>query len=96
MDLIDMQSLSYNDYRYIVVYQDQMTKFVVLRPLKSKGETDVAMQILDIFLLFGAPNILQSDNGAEFTATLYLNYRIYGQSAKSFMGSRDTHKPGKC
>jgi hypothetical protein len=22
------------------------------------------MQILDIFLLFGAPNILQSDNGA--------------------------------
>ena len=38
MDLIDMQSLSYNDYRYIVVYQDQMTKFVVLRPLKSKRD----------------------------------------------------------
>jgi transposase InsO family protein len=30
----------------------------------------VAMQILDIFLLFGAPNILQSDNGAEFTASI--------------------------
>jgi hypothetical protein len=28
------------------------------------------MQILDIFLLFGAPNILQSDNGAEFTASI--------------------------
>jgi hypothetical protein len=25
MDLIDMQSLSYNDYRYIMVYQDHMT-----------------------------------------------------------------------
>ena len=47
-----------------------MTKFVVLRPLKSKRATDVAMQILDIFLLFGAPNILQSDNGAEFTASI--------------------------
>ena len=70
MDLIDMQSLSYNEYRYIMVYQDHMTKFVVLRPLKSKRETDVAMQILDIFLLFGAPNILQSDNGAEFTASI--------------------------
>jgi hypothetical protein len=28
------------------------------------------MQILDIFLLFGAPNILQSDNGAEFTVSI--------------------------
>ena len=28
------------------------------------------MQILDICLLFGAPNILQSDNGAEFTASI--------------------------
>jgi len=70
MDLIDMQSLSYNDYRYIIVYQDHMTKFVVLRTLKSKRATDVAMQILDIFLLFGAPNILQSYNGAEFTASI--------------------------
>jgi IS30 family transposase len=70
MALIDVQLLSYNDYRYIMVYQDHMTKFVVLRPLKSKRETEVAMQILDIFLLFGAPNILQSDNGAEFTASI--------------------------
>jgi IS30 family transposase len=53
-----------------MVYQDHMTKFVVLRPLKSKRATDVAMQILDIFLLFGAPNILQSDNGAEITASI--------------------------
>jgi hypothetical protein len=28
------------------------------------------MQILDIFLLFGAPNILQSENGLEFTANI--------------------------
>jgi hypothetical protein len=70
MDLIDMQSLSYNDYRYIMVYQDNMTKFVVLWSLKSKRATDVAMQILDIFLLFGAPHILQSDNGVEFTVSI--------------------------
>jgi hypothetical protein len=28
----------------------------------------VGFQLLDIFLLFGAPHILQSDNGREFTA----------------------------
>ena len=53
-----------------MVYQDHMTKFVVLRALKSKRAAEVAMQVLDIFLLFGAPNILQSDNGAEFTASI--------------------------
>ena len=47
-----------------------MANFVVLWPLKSKRATDVAMQILDIFLLFGAPNSLQRDNGAEFTASI--------------------------
>jgi hypothetical protein len=31
MDLIDMQSLSYNDHRYIMVYQDHITKCVVKR-----------------------------------------------------------------
>jgi hypothetical protein len=31
MDLIDMQSLSYYEYRYIMVYQDHMTKCVVKR-----------------------------------------------------------------
>ena len=31
---------------------------------------EVAFQLLDIFLLFGAPHILQSDNGAEFTASV--------------------------
>jgi hypothetical protein len=38
MALIDVQLLSYNDHRYIMVYQDHMTKFVVLRPLKSKSD----------------------------------------------------------
>ena len=73
MDLIDMQSLSYNDYRYIMVYQDHMTKVVVLWPLKSKRTIDVAMQILDIFLLFGAPNSIQSDKVLNLLPALYLN-----------------------
>ena len=54
LDLDDMQSLAYNDYKFIMVYQDYMTNFLVLKPLKSKKATEVVMQILDIFLLFGA------------------------------------------
>ena len=49
-------------------YQDHLTKFCVLRPLTSKRVSEVAHQLLDIVLMLGAPAILQSDNGAEFTA----------------------------
>ena len=69
VDLIDMQSSSHkSQYRWIMVYQCQLTKFCVLRALTSKRAAEVAFQLLDIFLLFGAPCILQSDNGSEFTA----------------------------
>ena len=52
------------------MYQDHLTKFVVIRPLTSKRAAEVAYQLMDIFLLFGAPHILQSDNGSELTAQI--------------------------
>ncbi|CAF4947546.1 unnamed protein product [Pieris macdunnoughi] len=48
--------------------QDHATKFLHLRPLKSKRAVEVAFELFKIFLEFGAPLILQSDNGKEFTA----------------------------
>ena len=68
IDLIDMQSSRNSRYNWILVAQCHLTKFVVLRPLTSKRAIEVAHQVLDIFLLLGAPAILQSDNGSEFTA----------------------------
>ena len=68
VDLIDMQSAPQGRFKWIMVYQCHLTKFVILRPLSSKRAAEVAFQLLDIFLLFGAPAILQSDNGSEFTA----------------------------
>ncbi|KAK4307308.1 hypothetical protein Pmani_020912 [Petrolisthes manimaculis] len=68
VDLIDMQAMAHRNFKWIMVYQDHFTKFCVLRPLTTKRATEVAMHLLDIFLLFGAPAILQSDNGSEFTS----------------------------
>ena len=68
VDLVDMQSSPQGQFKWIMVYQCHLTKFVILRPLSSKRAAEVAFQLLDIFLLFGAPAILQSDNGSEFTA----------------------------
>ena len=70
VDLIDMQAMPHNSFKWILVYQDHLTKFVIIRPLFSKRAMEVAHQLLDIFLLFGAPSILQSDNGRELTAEI--------------------------
>lgn len=68
VDLIDLQSAPDGEFKWLMNYQDHATKFLHLRPLKSKKAAEVAMELLKIFLEFGAPFILQSDNGREFTA----------------------------
>ncbi|KAK6166128.1 hypothetical protein SNE40_022893 [Patella caerulea] len=59
VDLIDMQSMCHGQYKWIMHYQDHLTKFSVLRALTSKRAVEVAFQLLDIFLMLGAPSILR-------------------------------------
>ena len=73
VDLVDMQAMPHGQYKWIMVYQDHLTKYCLLRPLSSKRASEVAYHLLDIFLTLGAPHILQSDNGSEFTANVSLN-----------------------
>jgi hypothetical protein len=66
VDLVDFQSLPDGKYKWILNYQNHHTKFVFLFPLGSKRAVEVASNLLTIFLTFGAPKFLQSDNGREF------------------------------
>ena len=66
VDLIDTQSQPDRDHKWILVYKDRLTKFVQLRPIKSKRASGIAYQVLDIFCIFAVPSILQIDNGREF------------------------------
>ncbi|KRX72939.1 KRAB-A domain-containing protein 2 [Trichinella sp. T6] len=45
---------------------NHIKKFCILSPLMLKRAEEVASILLEIFLTFGAPSILQSDNGQEF------------------------------
>jgi len=50
----------------VILSLSWFTKFVSLRPLKTKTASEVAYNLIDIFCIFGAPCILQSDNGRGF------------------------------
>ena len=76
VDLIDMQSMPNGHHKWIMVYQDHLRKYCILRPLSTKRAAEVAYQLMDIFLLFGAPQILQSDNGSEFTVAVISELKL--------------------
>ena len=68
VDLIDLSMHPTEEgYKYILNYQDHLTKFLMLRPLKSKRSHEVNECLLNIFTIIGAPKILQCDNGTEFS-----------------------------
>ncbi|XP_025830882.1 SCAN domain-containing protein 3-like [Agrilus planipennis] len=54
-------------------YQDHLTKFTLLRPLKTKTAEEVVYYLVDIFCIFGAPFTLQSDNDREFSNKIIKN-----------------------
>lgn len=97
IDLVDYQSLSDGDYRFIFHYQDHLTKYHILRPLRSKTAVEVAHHLFGIFIDFGAPQILQSDNGREFTANvikvffiLFLFYFYFIYNSYKLLGNFPT------
>ncbi|XP_068205289.1 KRAB-A domain-containing protein 2-like [Palaemon carinicauda] len=67
VDLIDMQSQPDGKYHFIFNYQDHLTKMICLRALHTKTAEEVAFYLVDIFCDKGAPHILKSDNGREFS-----------------------------
>ncbi|CAF2396358.1 unnamed protein product [Rotaria sp. Silwood2] len=85
VDLIDMQSCPDGPFKFILNYQDHFTKFCILRSLKTKTAAEVAYHLLDIFTTFGAPAILQSDNGREFVA------KVINELAEMWTGLRIVH-----
>ncbi|XP_047485906.1 KRAB-A domain-containing protein 2-like [Penaeus chinensis] len=68
VDLIDMQSMPHSNFKWIMVYQDHLTKFYILRSLQTKRTAEVAFQLVNIFLLMGVPAVLKGNNGSEFTS----------------------------
>ena len=66
VDLIVIQSNPDRDIKFILVYQDHLKKFVLLRSLHSKRADEVAYHLLDIFTTFLAPNIHHSDKTGDF------------------------------
>lgn len=54
-------------YVYVLVYTCCFTGYTIFTPLKTKTANAVADELVLIWCEYGAPHILQSDNGPEFS-----------------------------
>ncbi|KAI6650089.1 hypothetical protein LOD99_6171 [Oopsacas minuta] len=55
-------------FQHILVIVCYLSKFVIARPLKTKTSKEILDCLQEIYLSFGVPNILQHDQGTEFSS----------------------------
>ncbi|XP_050342633.1 KRAB-A domain-containing protein 2-like [Nymphalis io] len=78
VDIIDVTTVASETYKCLIVYRNLVTKFVHLKPLKTISIDESVDALLEIFLVFGAPNILQSKNGIYVTKQICRRmYTVY-------------------
>ena len=59
-----------------MLYKDQRTNFMCLKPLKTEDPKEVANLLIDIFCMMGAPNVLESGNGRQFASKIVKEVKL--------------------
>ena len=70
IDLV-LMSETVRKYRYMLTVQDGYTRFASAYPISNK-EAGMVARVLIHFSVFGLPNQIHSDNGAEFVNKLWV------------------------
>jgi len=67
MDIVGPTTVTNKGNRYILTFQDDLTKFVVTEPIPTQDAETVARKFVrNIVLKFGIPEIVLTDQGSNF------------------------------
>ncbi len=73
--------------KWILHYQDHHDKMSYLRAIPDKEAKTMALELVSLFLMQGAPVISQSDNGREFVAKIIDEMLLIWKECKIVHGS---------
>ena len=76
IDTMGPYPASDDTYHFILIVVDVFSRFVWLMPLKSKCAPVIAKKLFKLFVNFGHPKIIQSDNGTEFINDIIDHLRL--------------------
>lgn len=72
VDILGPLPRSRNGFCYILVVSDYFTKFCLLHPLREAKSTSIVKFLEEqVFLVYGAPQIIACDNGVQFTSNIF-------------------------
>lgn len=78
MDLIDMRLCPDRQYRWVLHIKDHFSRFCMLFPVSDRTSMEVANHFMTWIAFMGTPEILQTDNGIEFTGAVARIAEQYG------------------
>ena len=74
IDIVGPLPQTDDGFRYLVTMIDKFSRYCLIQPVKSIRAVDVIYAVQKWITLFGAPESLLSDNGAQFTSYLYEHF----------------------
>ncbi|XP_028026474.1 KRAB-A domain-containing protein 2-like [Bombyx mandarina] len=75
VDLLYVNNVEDKEYKFLMIYRNLATRFTHLNVLKQFNANEATEKLLEIFLVFGAPNVLQSKNGITFVELIVKQIR---------------------
>jgi len=90
--VIEMLMEPVSDYKYLFIYEDQLSKFTVLKALRNNTAKEVAAKLLDVLAIIGAPRVLQSRNGRKFAEQVIRELRLLWNDVLIFHGDASKHE----
>jgi hypothetical protein len=74
LDVVGPLPVTQKSNKYILNFQDDLSKYVVAMPLTQQDAETIARAFVEkVVLVYGTPRILQKDQGANFISELFKN-----------------------
>jgi len=73
-DIVGPLPVTQGNNKYILTFQDDLSKCVVAVPIvQQDAETVARAFVVNVVLKYGTPSILQTDQGANFISEVFRN-----------------------
>jgi transposase InsO family protein len=74
LDIVGPTDVTNKGNRYILTFQDDLTKFMVATPIPTQDAETVAREFVqNVVLRYGIPEVVLTDQGANFLSELFTN-----------------------
>lgn len=74
LDIVGPLPVTESENKYILTFQDDLTKFNINIPMKNQEATTVASHFVsNIICSYGVPEILVTDQGSNFLSEIFKN-----------------------